>query len=777
MSRAVVAIAGNPNSGKTTLFNALTGANAKVGNYPGVTVERREGSLKLPTGREVLVLDIPGTYSLSARSGEEQVAITAVAGLTPHTEPDAVIVVVDGTQLARNLYLVLQLLELRLRVVLALNMNDVLRRNHVRVDIAALSDALGGVPVVSISASHGEGLAALASAVESLLEVQGPPAGLPLHDFLGEPVAADLAAIGPQVPEAWVRGDGQRRRALAAWALLSIDGSDELWDVPAPLRAAVLERQRLAQLAGRDIDLALVGARYRWIDTHMPRFLADMPSTLRRVTDRVDRVLIHPVFGFAIFLLLMTLLFQSLFTWSAPLIDGINAAFAVLGNGLRHALPEGLFRDFLADGIVAGVGAVLVFLPQILLLFLFISIMEDSGYMARAAFLMDRIMKAIGLTGRAFVPMLSGFACAIPAIMATRTMERRRDRMLTMMVVPIMTCSARLPVYTLIISALYPSPHDPGGRVAGFLSLQALLMVGMYLFSTVLALGAAAVLGRTVFRGQSVPLLLELPPYRMPAPRSVLRMMWERGKLFVTEAGGAILVCTILLWVLLTFPRTAPVAPPIAADVSSPPVAAPADPGQATAKPGQPAHEGVTQAGAVQQGATQQRATQAGAVQAGETESLAAAETARLEAAEGQRLANSWGGRLGRFIEPAIAPLGFDWKIGVGLIGAFAAREVFVSTMGVVYGVGDTADESSVPLRQRLQSERWPDGRAVYTPLVGLSLMVFFALAAQCMSTLAVVRRETHSYGWPAFLFLYMTTLAWLFSFATYQIGTALGWG
>jgi len=732
VSRAVVAIAGNPNCGKTTLFNALTGANAKVGNYPGVTVERREGSVHLPGGREVLVLDIPGTYSLSARSAEEQIAITAIAGLAPYTEPDAVIVVVDGTQLARNLYLALQVLELKAHVVIALNMTDVLRKNGVTVDAGALSAALGGVPVVPISASHLEGLDELRAAVARQLDAGGPPAGMPLPAFEGEPLAADLAAVGPAIPESWARGEPDRRRALAAWALLSIDEHDELWDVPDALRAAVLERQRLAAAAGHDIDLALVSSRYRWIDAHMPSFLANVPSTLRRVTDVVDRVLIHPVFGFAIFLLIMTVLFQSLFTWSAPLIDGINAAFGVLGDGLRHALPEGLFRDFLTDGLVAGLGAVLVFLPQILLLFLFISLMEDSGYMARAAFLMDRIMKAIGLTGRAFVPMLSGFACAIPAIMATRTMERRRDRMLTMMVVPIMTCSARLPVYTLIISALYPSPSEPGGRVLGVFSLQALLMVAMYLFSTVLALAAAAVLGRTVFRGKSVPLLLELPPYRMPAPRSVLRMMWERGKLFVTEAGGVILVCTILLWVLLSFPRgTLPPAPAALPD-TAPPAAV----------------------------AAQQEA-----------------EDERVAAFQSQRLADSWGGRLGRLIEPTIAPLGFDWKIGVGLIGAFAAREVFVSTMGVVYGVGDTADERSVPLRQRLQSEHWPDGRPVYTPLVGLSLMVFFALAAQCMSTLAVVKRETRSYGWPTFLFLYMTALAWVFSFATFQIGSALGWG
>jgi len=332
------------------------------------------------------------------------------------------------------------------------------------------------------------------------------------------------------------------------------------------------------------------------------------------------------------------------------------------------------------------------------------------------------------------VPMISGFACAIPAIMATRTMERKRDRLLTMMVIPIMTCSARLPVYTLIIGALFPARGQAGGTVLGFLSLQALLMVAMYMFSTVLALAAAAILGRTVFKGRSVPLLLELPPYRMPHPRSVLRMMWERSRLFLTEAGTVILGCTIALWFLLSFPREVPLSRDYAAAAAAVTAAVPSAPD-------------------------------------------AAGELAQLHAAEAsERLQASYGGRLGRLIEPVIAPLGFDWKIGVGLIGAFAAREVFVSTMGVVYGIGKEADETSTPLRNRLQAERWPDGRRVYTPLVGLSLMVFFALAAQCMSTLAVVRRETRSLWWPVFLFTYTTTLAWLFSFATYQAGHALGW-
>ncbi len=737
MSRAVVAIAGNPNSGKTTLFNALTGANAKVGNYPGITVERREANLTLPDGREAVLLDIPGTYSLSARTAEEQIAISAIAGLNRFEDPDAIIVVVDGTQLARNLYLALQVLELRLKVVVALNMTDVLERNRVAVDTRALSEELG-VPVVPVSAVRGTGIAELRQAVSSVLAADVGAESRGVVKRVNGVVGAAVDAVMPVVPDGWSRGDRERRAALATWALLSIDEDDELWDVPDTLRAAVLDQREHAESAGVDIDQTVIAARYAWIDRVTDRVIGEVPSALRRLTDALDKVLIHPFAGFWLFLLVMGMVFEALFSWSSPLIDSVDGAVAAFGDALGQAIPAGLVRDFVTDGLVAGVGAVLVFLPQILMLFLFISLMEDSGYMARAALLMDRIMKAIGLTGRAFVPMISGFACAIPAIMATRTMERRRDRMLTMMVVPIMTCSARLPVYTLIIAALYPSPDEPGGTVLGFFSLQALLMVGMYVFSTVLALAAAAVLGRTLFRGPSSPLLLELPPYRWPAPRSVLRQMWERSRLFVTEAGTVILTCTVVLWFLLSFPREVTLERDYAAEAA--------------------AVDAAVEAGAHDEAWRDDRLS-----------ALAAEES-------GDRLRASWGGRLGHAIEPVIAPLGFDWKIGVGLVGAFAAREVFVSTMGVVYGMGEEVDEETVPLRDRLRHETWPDGRRVYTPLVGLSLMVFFALAAQCMSTLAVVKRETSSYRWPVFLFTYMTVLAWVASFCVYQGGRLLGY-
>jgi ferrous iron transport protein B len=416
----------------------------------------------------------------------------------------------------------------------------------------------------------------------------------------------------------------------------------------------------------------------------------------------------------------MGILFQALFAWSDPFIGLIESGFSWLGESTRAVVPPGLVADFLVDGLINGFGSVLVFLPQILMLFAMLGFLEDSGYMARVAYLVDRGMKAVGLHGRAFVPMLSGYACAVPAIMATRTLERRRDRLLTMMVVPLMSCSARLPVYTLIIASLFPV----NGRFLWVFPVQGAMMVFMYVFSTLMALIAAAVLGKTLLRGPKVPLLLELPPYRLPSWSSVFRQMWLRARMFVTEAGTVILGCTVVLWVLLSFPK-----------------------------------ETLKDYDALRAGASDEV-------------------VATLDAEEdGELLRNSYGGRLGQAIEPLIAPLGFDWKIGVGLVGAFAAREVFVSTMGVVYGIGADTDAQSLPLRDRIRAERHPDGSAIYTPLTGLSLMVFFALSAQCMSTLAVVKRESRSWRWPVFLFAYMTVLAWVSSFVVYQGGRALGLG
>jgi ferrous iron transport protein B len=700
---ALVVLIGNPNTGKTTLFNRLTGQNARVGNYPGVTVDRRPGRLLVSgdgadTAVAIDVIDVPGTYSLSARSAEEQIAINAVLGLCGCPAPALAVAVVDAGQLIRNLYLVLQLVELQVPVVVALNMIDEVAHNPPSIPTVR---RLFGVPVVPTNARNGTGIPDLKRAIAAAL--QRPPRHT-LRLPYPEPLVRDAQRVADALPPAW-RSSAERDRALALWALTSIERHDELQGIDTRLRQRCLEVHSKA--GNRDLDDEVIATRYAFLDRHAAQLheTVNLHPPKHPLSDRIDRILLHPVYGFAIFLTLMLVIFQALFSWADPAIRLVEGATTWLQGQMSNVLPDGILSDLVCRGLIGGVGNVIVFLPQILLLFLFIGVLEDSGYMARIAYLMDRVMRSLGLHGRAFVPMLSGFACAVPAILATRTMERFRDRLLTIMVIPLMTCSARLPVYTLIIAALFPP-----AAVFGWVPVQGLLMVAMYLFSIAVTLIAAAVLGRTVIRGRQIPLILELPPYRLPAPRTIVRLMLERSWMFLREAGTVILVCTIALWALLYFPR-------------------------------------VTSTG---------------------TSSLtpSAAQEARLE--------HSWGGQLGRAIEPVLAPLGFDWKIGVGIIGAFAAREVFVSTMGIIYGVGEV-EKDNVPLRARIRTEQRSDGTPLYTPLVGLSLMIFFALACQCMSTLAVTRRETHSWVWPGFMFAYMTVLAWTASFLVYQGGRLLG--
>ena len=689
-----------------------------MGNYPGVTVEKKEGRCQLDGGTDAIILDLPGTYSLSPKSPDEEIARDVLLGLRPDTPvPDAVVVVIDASNLERNLYLATQVLELGLPTIIALNMSDVAASNGKPVDAAQLSRELGA-PVVELIAIKGEGLPALRQILVSELRSPSPPP-LDLHAPLSQ---AQERLAGVLLTHARDREQAQAGAAGIALRLLAspVDpGVVERHFGPEVAAELIAERDALG-LSPAACATHEAQARYSMLGKLIPIVVHEPNRELpHSFTDKADSILTHKVWGLLFFAGITLVVFQAIYTWANVPMDLIGKGNTWLGNLVEARMTEGPLRELLVRGVINGVGTVITFLPQILILFFFIGILEDSGYMARAAFLMDRLMARVGLHGRAFIPLLSSFACAIPGIMATRTIASRRDRMTTILIAPLMSCSARLPVYTLMIGTFIPNR-----TVLGFLSMRAGLMFSMYVLGTAAAMIAALVFKKTLFKGPPPPLMLELPPYKIPAWRNVVVTMWERSLQFLQRAGTVILAISIVLWFLLSYPR--PVVP------SAP-------------------HAGQAVAAAVSQ-------------QDGQKE-LA------LEAATYQ---NSYAGRIGHLVEPLIRPLGFNWKIGIGLIGAMSAREVFVSTLGTVYSVGEAEDDTK-PLQQALRQDHWPDGRPVWTPLVAVSVLVYFVLAMQCMSTLAVVRRETNSWKWPLFMWAYMTGIAWIASCLIYQVGTLLG--
>ncbi len=714
-----VLIVGNPNSGKSTLFNALSGGNAQVANYPGVTIDRASAQLTLGATKVELV-DVPGTYSLTARSPEEQIAVDA---MFDQSEARVVVCVVDATTLTRGLYLALQIIEAGVPTVIALNMMDAVTKSGTEISVQELSRRLGA-PIVPIIASKKKGLELLHDEVERTL-LKGAAASA-LSISYATPVQDDIEALLPEVQRWAGESRGQELRARALWCLLSLDG-DELLNIPVTLRSQVEALVSKARADGRNVDEEIIGARYAFLDEAV---LASTKEPLERPlewSERIDSVLTHQVWGLVVFALVMYGIFEALFTWAEPFIAGIEVMIAALQDGVVGVLGQGPFQDLMVNGVIAGVGNVLVFVPQILMLFLFIAFLEDSGYLARVAFVIDRVMSGVGLHGRAFVPLLSGFACAVPAVMATRTIESRRDRLVTMLALPLMSCSARLPVYLLVIATVFGGV----GKLFGAFNAGAVALFIMYALSVVFTLGAAAALRRTVLRGPTPVFVLELPDYRWPVPLNMWLSAWRRLKSFLVDAGTIILALTIILWALLSYPKDAEITA---------------------------------------QFAHQREVAAATLSEADLPEALA-----KLDASEaGAQLEQSIAGRTGKLIEPVIRPLGFDWRLGVGIIGAFAAREVFVSTLGIVFGIGDT-DEQSTPLRQALQEAKHSDGTPVMTPLTGASLMLFFLLACQCMSTIAVVRRESGSWRWPLLMFAYMTVLAYVGSFVVYQGGRLLG--
>jgi ferrous iron transport protein B len=739
-----IVLTGNPNCGKTTLFNVLTGLRAKVGNYAGVTVERKEGRLLgAPAELNARVLDLPGTYSLSPQSLDEQISRDVLLNRLPELPaPSLIVVVVDASNLQRNLYYATQVIELGHPTLIALNMVDVAEANGHQIDSAKLAELLS-VGVLPVVASTGEGIPELRQRIVNVLRecVTSPKPRPALFSELPAAFKEEADDLAKLLAETF----HERRTQAMAEALLILSNekalASSLEHYPADIQQAVAAARQRLDSAGVDWRGAPIEARYVSVSAIQRTVTTESSAPGETFSDRLDRILTHKVWGSLIFVAVMAVMFQSIFTFARIPMDALQAGVDWLAGSVSRILGPGELNSLLADGIIAGVGAVIVFLPQILLLFLFIGFLEDTGYMARAAFLMDRLMSKVGLHGKSFIPMLSSFACAIPGIMATRTIESPKDRLVTILVAPLMSCSARLPVYTLLIAACIPNT-----TVFGFLKLTGLTMLSMYLLGIIVALLMAWLFKKTLLKGETPMLIMELPPYKRPLFRVVVRHMWDRSRLFLRRAGTVILGINILLWFLATYPHNKQITQDFAA-----------------------------RRAAITQPAQQLSTASASTPQPSTLDTLAALDNEEA----GAKLRQSFAGRLGRAIEPVIAPLGFDWKMGIGIISSFAAREVFVSTMSTVYNVGKAEKtESSInSLAKTLQAQKRSNGSPVYTPLIAVTLMVFYVFALQCVSTVAIVRRETNSWKWPFFQWIYMGALAWTFAFVTYRVGLLLGWG
>ncbi len=745
--RLRIALIGNPNTGKSTLFNALTGLRQRVANYPGVTVEKKIGRFRLDGG-EVELVDLPGTYSLAAHSPDEMLTVSLLSGEISEERPvDAVLAIVDSSNLERNLYLVSQLLDLGLPLIVALNRVDVARRKGMRIDPFLLERRLGA-PVVLMRADRGEGL-------DRLLEILGQWLNTPPRPPLPEQPFQWPTPIARALSDLRARANHREWEIPASDAHLArllIDeggAAEERWSTT-PARKKWLRRARCPP-ADDAVPLSAleVRSRYRWIQQITEGIIERRPSQ-SFPTDRIDRVLTHRIAGVLIFALLMIGLFETIFRGAQPAMNAIEALFAWFGVAVGDAIPDqeiqlgirrpGALESLLVDGAIAGISGVVVFLPQILLLFLLIGILEDCGYMARAAFLMDRVMSFCGLSGKSFIPMLSGFACAIPAVMGTRVIENRRDRLATILVTPLMTCSARLPVYTLLIAAFIPDSTLLGG----VLGLQAATMAALYALGILSAMVMAALLKRTLLRGPTPPFVLELPTYQWPCVRSLGLRLLDRAMAFLRRAGTVIFAVSVLVWAAAYFPRSATIDAEFAA----------------------------RSAGMNSESRSAQSVESTRPDPAESEESLESPTCLdRSREWEAAHLENSFAARLGRQLEPVFRPLGWDWRITVATLLSLPAREVIVATLGTLFSLGEGLSENDTSLQSALQRAAWPDGRPLFTLGVALSVMVFFALCCQCWSTVIVIRREANSWSWALFTFGYMTILAYVGGAVAHEIG------
>jgi ferrous iron transport protein B len=736
-----VALIGNPNTGKSTLFSALAGIRQRVGNYPGVTVEKKTGRMDYD-GHHYELIDLPGLYSLSPRSRDEMVSVDVLLGRgADMSAVDAVVCIVDAGNLERNLYLVSQVLELGVPTVVALNMLDVAGSRGISIDVDGLGRRLG-IPVVATQANRRVGLAELKAALAGAIGRREQRAESPLPAvFQAESrrLEAILAQggcalnIGQLAPHFVAQRLLLDRHSYLQKALLP-PGEEEL---PRELEAA---RKRLAT-AGCAAPAVETAARYAWARQILDGVVTRPSKHVPTRSDRIDRYLTHRVGGGVILALVMFTVFQAVFVWAEPAMNLIDRGVELLSRVVENAMAEGALRSLLIDGVIRGAGGVLTFLPQIAILFLFIGILEDCGYMARAAYLMDKMMVRVGLSGKSFLPMLSSFACAIPGIMAARVVENERDRFTTILVAPLLTCSARLPVYALLIAAFIPGTRYLGGLV----SLRGLTLTGLYVLGIVAAVLVALVLKRTVFRGQSPLFLMELPSYKWPSLRTIFFRVVERAVVFLRCAGTLILAVSILTWAAAYYPHRTSASMALESQCAT------LQQRLDRLAPGDPQRE----------------------VLAGQRDDL-------HRQLSGQMQRQSYLGRAGHLIEPAVKPLGWDWRIGCAVIASFPAREVVVATLGVIFNVGeDSAAKSSqagTQFQQALRDATWDrSDRPLFNVPVALSVMVFFALCAQCVATLAVIRRETNSWRWPVFTFTYMTTLAYVGALITFQLGSWIG--
>ena len=726
----VITICGVPNSGKTTIFNALTGLSQRVANYPGVTVEKVSGKFSIATSHteEFTIIDIPGTYSLTPYSPDERIATAALCGLLEGERlSDAIICVVDATNLERGLCFLFQVMQIGRPLVVGLNMVDLARKRGLEIDVVSLSKELGGVPVVPVIGTRGVGLKELKEAVAKATDAASPPSG----GFYDESVEHLLNRL------AEAKGNGHRHRAELLKIIFDVDGeysSNKNSSTNYTLGQIIQQgRQRLIELHG-SLSAAGTASLTRKASEICSRVVKKSKSSEQTLSDKIDKYLLHPILGPIILFSIMVLMFQSIFSWAEPLMNGIDLMFSALANTVQGMMTAGPLRSLITDGIIGGVGSVVMFLPQIAILFLYISVLEDSGYLSRAAFMVDKMFHWCGLSGKSFIPLLSSYACAVPGIMATRTIEDRKLRLITILVAPLMTCSARLPVYTIMIAAFIPYQ-----AWLGIFNLQGLVLTALYLLGLVIAIIVSFVL-KKIMKSEQSTFMMEMPSYKLPVWRSVSVRVVNRTKSFLKRAGTIIAAITIIIWALSYFPRSEKIEAEYAGKYTS--------------------LETESRLGLTQTQLDSRKI-----------------ELANAEA--GAYLTNSYFGRIGRTIEPLFVPLGWDWKITLAALASFPAREVVIATLGTIYNLGNGVDQKSASLVTKMRNAEWDHGEKlgnrVFNPAVALSIMVFFALCCQCGATLVTIKQETGKLRYPVIVFVYMTVLAYLGAFATYQLFR--GWG